>query len=152
MMYSDQTIEQIIRSIRNRTNAAFEEWAQYNADPEAFIKIVYWLGEETQEERVGNLRWARGVGLIVPHKYLRTLGGDLRFFQTGPAELHRLRNEYHELTGLAFIHDFDTDESWIYHAWPHLTLQDIAEQKRYPLEQSTHSHPELQRFIIPDKN
>ena len=144
-------IEQVISEIHSGGNKAFNEWAQYGVDPESFISIVRWMSEETQEERAGHLSWARGVGLIVPHEYRLMLIGGTKFYQTGPAELHRLISRYHELTGLAFVDDADTGEDWLYHCWPHLTLRDILDQKAYPLENSTHSHPELDRFILPDK-
>ena len=143
-------IEQLIAEIRGGTNKAFAEWARYGADPEAFIAIVRWMAEETQEEREGVLSWARGVGLIVPHEYRRMLIGGMKFCQTGPAELHRLINRYHSLTGLALISDADTGSGWGYHTWPHLTLRAILDQKAYPLELSTHSHPELNKYIFPD--
>lgn len=151
MERTDKSIDKLAEEIRNRANPAFEEWAQYGVDPESFIEIVYWLAEETQEERGGQLHWARAVGLTVPHVITRTLGGDRIVQQTGPARLHRLRNEYHALTGLALIHDADTNESWNYHSWPHLTLRDIIDGKSYCLENSAHPHPELEKYNHPDR-
>ena len=144
-------IEQVIGEIRSGGNKAFNEWAQYGVDPESFISLFRWTSDETQEERAGHLSWARGIGLIVPHEYRPMLIGGTKFYQTGPAELHRLINRYHELTGLAFIHDADSGESWLYHSWPHLTLRAIMDQKSYPLENSTHHHPELDKYILPDQ-
>ena len=146
-----ETIETVTAAIRNRTNPSFEEWAQYGIDPEEFISGVRWLSEETQQERSGSLQWARAVGLTVPHMIVRTLGGGWKLQQTGPAMLHRLVNEIHAATGLALIRDFDTNESWGYHTWPHLTLRDIFDGKRYPLEQSNHPHPELEKYSFPDR-
>ena len=86
------------------------------------------------------------------HVIVRTLGGSWKLQQTGPAVLHRLINKIHTATGLALISDFDTNESWGYHTWPHLTLQDIIDGKRYPLEQSNHPHPELEKYKYPDRS
>lgn len=150
MKTQNAPVETVIAAIRNRTNPSFEEWAPYGIDPEEFIRVVRWLSEETQEERNGRLQWARAVGLTVPHNVVRTLGGGWKLQQTGPAVLHRLVNQIHAETGLALIHDFDTNESWGYHTWPHLTLRDIIDGKRYPLEQSGHPHPELDKYKYPD--
>ncbi len=151
MLFSANLIDHIIDDIRNRRNKSFEVWALYEIEPETFIEIVRWLAEETQEERVGKLSWARAVGLIVPHHFVRTLGGGWKTEQTGPAELHRLTNHYHDKTCLAYVTDFDTGEPWHYHSWPHLTLQDIADGKCYPLEISVHPHPELAKYLFPDQ-
>jgi len=152
MKNQNDPVETVIAAIRNRTNPSFEEWASYGISPEDFILAVRWLSEETQQERSGRLQWARAVGLTVPHVIVRTLGGSWKLQQTGPAVLHRLINKIHTATGLALISDFDTNESWGYHTWPHLTLQDIIDGKRYPLEQSNHPHPELEKYKYPDRS
>ena len=149
-LYS-KAIEKAVEDIRGGRNKAFAEWAQYGVDPEEFISIFRWMAEEKQEEREGHLFWARAVGLIVPHEYRQMLIGGFKFYQTGPAELHRLKNRYLHGIGLALIDDMDSDKSWLYHTWPHLTLRDILDQKPYPLEDSLHNHPELDKFKMPDK-
>ena len=150
MLYSEKTVCELIHDIRTGKNKSFAEWMQYGIDKDEFIAIVHWMAEETQEERQGHLSWARAVGLVVPHQYIITLGGNLVFRQTGPAKLIRIRNNYLDGIGLAICWDNDTDEMWLYHSWPHLTMQDLMDQKVYSLENSTHPHPELSKYVIPD--
>ena len=124
--YNEKVMNNIISTVLTgnknyKSYTAFENWAQYGITPEQYTEVLPWLFDNDRNE---DGQTVKGIGLVVPHKWIdRGAGEKCLFKQTGSAEIHRIT---YGVTALGtWLTDIETGEKWN-NANPRYTVEDVV--------------------------
>ena len=123
--YTEKTFQSVINAIKtgdkqHSAYSAFENWAQYGVTKEQYTAVLPWLFDNDRNDQKQTVK---GIGLIVPHKWIgEEPGQKMLFQQTGPAEIHRIEyvRDY-----VVSLYDKETGHAWN-NSNPRYTIEDIV--------------------------
>lgn len=111
-------VDHISSRIDEGSDETFKSWAQYGVTKEQYLAVLPWLFIDTfydDEHFAGRVK--KGIGLVVPHKYVDDCTQWKKVFtQTGAAEIHRIYYSRDNLGGVYLI-DLDDGEEQNHRLW-----------------------------------
>ena len=124
--YTEKTLISVTNAVMNgqkehRAYKSFANWAQYGVTAEQYVAVLPWLFDNDRNE---SGRTVKGIGLVVPHKWIaREPGQKMLFEQTGPAEIHRIT--YGHGPDVTWLTDMETGYKWS-NSNPRYTVEDVV--------------------------